>query len=467
MPDRAPPPSRKSRVWPLALGVAALALAAGAVLDQPQLLWLGAGGLALAAVWSAMRAADPPALHAPEAAPALAASEDRMFQAALEKLPDPVVIVIGGEPDDFAARRIRFANKQARILLRTAQSGASLVTALRDPAALEVIDEALYGGLARDIGYAAGGAQDRVWRLSVAPLPTENPAAPRAVIRFRDDTDTVRMERMRADFLANASHELKTPLASLAGFIETLKGHAKEDPRARDKFLDIMAMQTARMSRLINDLMSLSRIELHEHIAPSDRVDVALAAGDVLDALGPVVQARGSRLEVEAPGPGEAVAVGDRDQVIQVLQNLAENAVRYSPDGSTVTLRVETGLDLARAQAPRRPGLPRLALLTPDHGERETFVAVTVSDRGAGVARQHLPRLTERFFRVEGQKSGGQPGTGLGLSIVKHIVNRHRGGLVVESGPGEGTTFTAYLPMQPAAQPAEAGQRNKTVMEMS
>ena len=417
-------------------------------------------GVAAVVLWLRRDRYVKPALPAPGPT-----AGDELFRETLARLPDPVLIVEGGDPEDFSARRIRFANDQARIQLRASGEDAALVSALRDPDALEAIDEALFGGLSREVDYAAGGAQERVWRMSAVPLPVAEGASPRVLVRFRDDTEAAHMERMRADFLANASHELKTPLASLAGFIETLKGHAKDDDRARDRFLDIMTAQTARMSRLIADLLSLSRIELNEHIPPSGRVDVALAATDVVDALAPVVKARGSRVEVQAPPAGSAVAMGERDQVFQVIQNLVENAVRYSPDGAVVRVVVDAGLDLAQAQGVQRAGAPRLALLTPDRDEAARYVRVTVEDSGKGLARQHLPRLTERFFRVEGQKSGGETGTGLGLSIVKHIVNRHRGGLIVESLDGQGTTFIAYVPMSPAK--AGAGRRNKSVTEVS
>src|SRR5690606_20630773 len=193
---------------------------------------------------------------------------------------------------------------------------------------------------------------------------------------------------------------------SLQGFIETLKGHARDDDRARDRFLDIMAAQTARMSRMIADLLSLSRIELKEHIPPADRVDVALTASDVVDALAPLLQERGATVELKAPGPGQAVVIGERDQLIQVIQNLVENAVRYSPQAGCVKLSVTTDRSLAEVQAPAMEGATRLAILTPDRQQSARFVLVRVADRGQGIAREHLPRLTERFYRVEGQKSG-------------------------------------------------------------
>lgn len=401
---------------------------------------------------------------------AVAPPESRIgddFRAALESLPDPVLIVEGGLAEDFSARRIRFANAEARVLLKVYGEGGPLVTALRDPEALEVVDHALYGGGASETTYEPAGAQDRFWRLTAAPLPAIGGAGPRAVVRFRDETDSQRMERMRADFLANASHELKTPLASLQGFIETLKGHARDDERARDKFLDIMASQTARMSRLIADLLALSRIELSEHIAPSGRADVARAATDVVDALAPFLAEHRAKVEVTA-APGPTTVTGDRDQIIQVIQNLTENAVRYSARGSTVTLGVEGGLTLRQAQVPVRSEASRLAIVTPDRDEAARYVVIRVADQGRGLAREVLPRLTERFYRVEGQKSGESPGTGLGLSIVKHIVNRHKGGLVVESQPGQGTVFTVFLPMAAPRGVTEApGGGNKTVIEPS
>ena len=424
--------------------------------------WTFAASLVGAVASLAAAAATWPRRASPEPVETVAtAPADIGFRAALEGLPDPVLIVEGGEADDYAQRRVLFANAAARALLKVSGTGDALVTALRDPEALEAIDEAIYGRTAGEVAYEPAGAQDRFWRISAAPLASEA-VLPLAVVRFRDETDSQRMERMRADFLANASHELKTPLASLQGFIETLKGHARHDERARDRFLDIMASQTARMSRMITDLLSLSRIELSEHIAPHGRADVALAASDVVDALAPLLAGQDAKIEVA--GPSEATVVGDRDQIIQVIQNLTENAVRYSPRGSTVALSIEPERTLAEAQSPARPEAARLAILTPDRDEGARYVVVRIADRGRGLEREHLPRLTERFYRVEGQKSGASPGTGLGLSIVKHIVNRHQGGLIVESLPGEGTVFSVYIPQpRPRAVTETRSHSNRTV----
>jgi two-component system phosphate regulon sensor histidine kinase PhoR len=264
---------------------------------------------------------------------------------------------------------------------------------------------------------------------------------------LRDETEFRRSERTRADFLANASHELRTPLASLSGFIETLRGHARDDEQARERFLSIMHIQAVRMRRLIDDLMSLSRIELGEHIPPAGEVDLGLAVIDVLDALGPLADVRSVTFDTALPEIGQAIVVGDRDQILQVVQNLIENALKYSPRGGVVAVVVDVHLDLATTTAPATGYSGRLSLLTPDHSADVRYAVLRVRDAGPGIRRANLPRLTERFYRVEGQKTGEMAGTGLGLAIVKHITNRHRGGLIVESDEGAGTAFTVYVPM--------------------
>jgi two-component system phosphate regulon sensor histidine kinase PhoR len=213
------------------------------------------------------------------------------------------------------------------------------------------------------------------------------------------------------------------------------------------------------MRRLIDDLMSLSRIELGEHIPPSGEVDLTLAVIDVLDALDPLAQDRRVTFERALPPLGDAIITGDRDQILQVIQNLAENALKYSPRGGVVTVRIDVGLEAFAAAAPVWMLASHLSLLTPDHVAGRRYVALRVRDHGPGIARTYLPRLTERFYRVEGQKSGEHSGTGLGLAIVKHITNRHRGGLAVESVEGQGAAFTVYLPM------AESTRRSAPLLE--
>lgn len=366
----------------------------------------------------------------------------------VNSLPDPILLVSGGDPEDITGRRYVFANPAARELLRLDHDQGLLISALREPHVLEAVDEALFGAIAAECVYEMPGAQARVMRVRARPLAAAPDGLRMALLAFRDETELRQVERTRVDFLANASHELRTPLASLSGFIETLRGHAREDEGAREKFLAIMQAQAERMSRLIDDLMSLSRIELNEHIAPDAEVDLTAAVMDALDAATLMAKARSVKLYPQLPARGLACITGDRDQIIQVVQNLVDNALKYSPDGGTIRIALDAGLTAAQAAAGERPEAARLSLLTPDHAA-ETYAVLRVSDAGAGIAREYMPRLTERFYRVEGQKSGERSGTGLGLAIVKHIANRHRGGLMVESLAGKGTTFTAYFPLRP------------------
>lgn len=368
------------------------------------------------------------------------------YTSVLNALPDPVMVISAHEPDDLTGRRFVMVNRAGRRILKIQREAGLLVTAIRDPDVLEVVDEALFGGLEGEAVYELGGTQERIFRAYARPLGVGADGGRLALVVLHDETDIRRVERKRADFLANASHELRTPLASLAGFIETLRGHARADESARDRFLAIMHIQAERMSRLIDDLMSLSRIELNEHVRPLEDVDLAAAVLDVIDALSPLARDKGVALEADAPGRGQLIITGDRDQVIQVAQNLVDNALKYSTSGGRIRIRLEAALSAEACVAARMDSAARLSLLTPDHGP-ERFAALSVMDAGPGMEREHLPRLTERFYRVEGQKSGEKLGTGLGLAIVKHIMNRHRGGLAVESRPAHGTVFTAYFPM--------------------
>jgi two-component system phosphate regulon sensor histidine kinase PhoR len=451
-------PSAASRLWTVgaSAGVSVVVLLTLAAFHPALAQWLiGAALLVSISTWAVNRRPRPVqnAETIEDAAPpAVPAADQRLLDSAFEALADPVLVVSGGEADDIAGRRVVLANGAARDLFRIQREGALLVSALREPTVLEAVDEALFGGIARTTDYAGVGAQTRHWRALTRPLPAPpGDGATLALLVLRDETDVRRMELMRVDFLANASHELKTPLASLAGFIETLKGHAKDDPKARDRFLDIMAVQADRMSRLVSDLLSLSRIELNEHVPPSGRVDLARAAVDVMDAVS-VLSAERSVTVVMQDRELSAPVHGDRDEIVQVVQNLVDNAIKYSPSGDTVDIVIRPDVTLDEAAAPwsggnREGGITRLPLVTPDREPGNRYAAITVRDHGPGMAREHLPRLTERFYRVEGQKSGERSGTGLGLAIVKHIVNRHRGGLTVESAPGQGAVFTAYFPI--------------------
>ena len=409
-----------------------------------------AGGLAL----FLSRRAEPAAQAAPSPEPATGTAfvaDPLPYAAIIESLEDPLLIIGAGAPGEPAGHRLVFANLAARALFRIQRPDARLITAIRNPQVIELVDEALVGGIAGHAAFEIGGAHDRTWTAAVRPLTRSAEGPALALLVLRDQTDLRRAERMRADFLANASHELRTPLASLSGFIETLRGPARDDVGARDKFLGIMQAQAERMARLIDDLMSLSRIELNEHIAPQGRVDLAMAVTDVADALTPVLRDRGVRIDWTPTAPGAATIEGDRDQIVQVVQNLIDNAVKYTPrDGA---IRVEVSAPFSGdPPSPRDPEAAGLSLLAPDHRPGERYALLRISDSGPGMPRDALPRLTERFYRVEGQKSGDRSGTGLGLAIVKHIVNRHHGGISVESAEGRGATFSVWLPLAGAAR---------------
>ena len=448
--------SRIAEARPARVGIAVLALVAGAI--AVLLLWRSLGesghvalilsaGAATGGLYFYLRGGRSLSAQETISAPATGVTGWALpFSQIVDRAADPILVVAGGERTDLNARRFLFANAAARELLRIQRPEGPLSTAIRAPEVLAAVDEALFDHVVGQVLYQAGGTHDRVWRVRVEPLETGGDAR-LALMALRDETEVRRAERTRADFLANASHELRTPLASLTGFIETLQGHARDDDDARDRFLGIMHVQADRMRRLIEDLLSLSRIELAEHIPPSGRVDLSVAVIDVLDALSPLAQEKNITFVHHLPPSEEALAVADRDQILQVIQNLAENALKYTPVGGNVSVSLETGLDAAACAAGRTEGTVHLSLLTPDHAPDRRYAALRVADQGTGIARANLPRLTERFYRVEGQKSGEHAGTGLGLAIVKHIVNRHRGGLTVESAEGKGATFTAYLPL--------------------
>jgi two-component system phosphate regulon sensor histidine kinase PhoR len=248
---------------------------------------------------------------------------------------------------------------------------------------------------------------------------------------FNDLTPLRRVEEMRADFVANASHELRTPLAALLGFIETLQGPAKSDPVAREKFLAIMQAQATRMARLIDDLLSLSRIELNAHLQPNTPLELAPVVRQVVDGLQTL--ARDRDVEIKVTAPAETLTVfGDRDELIRALENLVENALKYGAAGKRV--------DITLARGQTRAGTPE--------------ARIAVRDYGPGIAPEHLPRLTERFYRVDVADSRAQGGTGLGLALVKHVLNRHGGRLTIESTLGAGATFIMHLPLRTGASPA-------------
>ena len=370
-----PPPSPigvPPRPWRLAalVAVGAAAPLALAMIGQAPLTAAAATAAVVAAIGGTLLVVGRAAL-APPPPPAVEVPVERPwtppFAAMLDRLADAILLIQGGEREDLSGRRFVFANAAARALLRIQRQEGPLTTAIRTPEVLDAVEEALYGGAPSEAVYEVRGVQDRSWRARAAPLASEPGGPDLALLVLRDETEIRRAERTRADFLANASHELRTPLASLSGFIETLRGHAREDPEARDRFLAIMQGQAERMRRLIDDLMSLSRIELGEHIPPSGLVDMAAAATDVLDALAPLAREHSVTLRPALPPPGAAIAAADRDQILQVIQNLAENAVKYTPAGGEVIVEVLADLSPANATARVSDLAAHFSILTPDH----------------------------------------------------------------------------------------------------
>jgi len=344
-----------------------------------------------------------------------------------------------------ASGRVSGSNAAARRRMQFETRGQFLTSIIRHPDVLEAVQSAVLDGATRAVEYEAPSQAERHVRCYIAPVTWGADRA--AMLVFHDQTARISTERMRSDFLANASHELKTPLASLTLLIETLSGPARDDAKDRDRFLQMMQVQAERMKRLIEDLLSLSRIELDEHIPPSDRADLAALARESADTSAGVARERAVNIRVVAPDNPVRV-VGERFQLAQVVQNLVDNAIKYSESGGEVVVEIGVSGDREEvtAQAGRRwEGASSAALLTAAPAANRSYAFVRVEDAGKGISDRYLPRLGERFFRVEREEGDERGGTGLGLAIVKHIVNRHRGGLLVESRPGRGTAFAAYV----------------------
>ncbi len=339
-------------------------------------------------------------------------------EAILANLPDPLMML-------DRRRRIVQANPAAGRLFGGGLAGRALTDVLRSPALVDATDAVLAGAPDQSVEFTVPGGLEQYFRANVAGLPAPAPDDTVAIVSLHDLTGIKRAEQMRADFVANASHELRTPLSSLLGFIETLSGPARDDEDARLRFLPIMDQQAQRMSRLIEDLLSLSRIEMQEHNPPTGRTDLKRVLRGVASSLEHKARDKNMPIEVAADDP--LPVIGDQDELAQVFQNLIDNAVKYG--------RAETKVRVTAAAS--QAASARLGC---------DAVAVTVSDRGEGIAREHLPRLTERFYRVDTARSRQLGGTGLGLAIVKHIVSRHRGALEIKSQEGNGSNFSVYLP---------------------
>lgn len=403
-------PGGRSGDWPyrmsfvLALAIPLLALALGSPLPIVILLLAQAALLG----WPRLRSGESPR-ETFVVAGATDASPD--LRAALDALPSPTILV-----DRRAI--VQHANRAAFVAFSGLRKGFPLSNILRDPTLTQALDSVLRGAEGERAELIERVPVERSFEVSIRRLASGERASA-AVLHFQDTTQSRRVEQMRADFVANASHELRTPLASVLGFVETLQGPARNDAEARERFLAIIAEQARRMTRLINDLLSLSRIEMRAHIPPSEPVDLRPLVLHLFDLLGGLATERKVKLEGDLPEDGDFVVPGERDELVRLVENLIENAIKYGSAGGRV-----------------RVNLTR----------REGEVVLEVRDFGPGIAAEHLPRLTERFYRISATESREQGGTGLGLAICKHIVTRHRGRLELASPERAGLIVTVLLP---------------------
>ena len=364
-------------------------------------------------------------------------AQQPLIQTLIGGLHDPAIVL------DREGRVVAF-NEPAAAIAPALRRGEPALIALRMPELVDAIRRATKRREPQRVEFFERVPLDRWFEAFVTPvrLATGGDGGSDIVLMtFNDLTPLRRVEEMRADFIANASHELRTPLAALLGFIETLQGSAKDDSAAREKFLAIMQGQAARMARLIDDLLSLSRIELNAHLQPNTPADLTPIVRQVADGLQMLARDRGVEIKVSVPSE-PLIVLGDRDELIRALENLVENALKYGAAGKRV--------DLTLARGQTRAGAPEARL--------------SVRDYGPGIAPEHVPRLTERFYRVDVAESRAQGGTGLGLALVKHVLNRHGGRLSIESTPGAGAAFTMHMPL-PTAELTTAAELPEISMD--
>ena len=403
--------------WPLAIGMIAggvVALFAGA-----GLFWALAALVFAALLIVQFVTFQEPIRPVEEKADDPVAALPPMTRVLLDQLPIPVMLLDDDE-------RVLFVNYSMRDVLGPGLDRKRASSVLRNPDVLAAVTEARRGH-STNVPFSLPVPIERHFQAYVARISV---TPPMTALLLHDLTVVRRSEQMRADFIANASHELRTPLAAVSGFIETLRGHAREDEVAREQFLEIMGVEAARMRRLIEDLLSLTRIEMNEHVRPEGRIGLEGVVRQAVAALKPLAAQDGITVTVESQ-PGLPQVVGDHDELVQLFQNLIHNAIKYGRDRG----KVEVSLS-------RQDGL----------------VAAAVRDDGEGIAQSAIPRLTERFYRVDVKRSRERGGTGLGLAIVKHIVNRHQGRLSIESKLGIGSAFTVFLPAAPAETPEKTTQ---------
>jgi len=406
----ATPPIRRQFVILFVTSVLILAAALWAGIDQTMatVLWALMLGAAVLLVFArGSRVTEPKAdVEGVKSANDPAA----MIAAGVDALDMPVVILRGDAT-------VVSQNRAAERAFGSVTAGLHVSARWRSPGILDMVRETIATGEPNQIEHSERLPSERVYIVRIAPVEMpEGNSGQFFLLSFRDISELRRLDRMRTDFVANASHELRTPLASLRGFLETLQGPARNDPQAQERFISIMLDQVNRMSRLVNDLLSLSRLELKAHLAPDEIVNLGPVLSHVRDSLAPLAANLGVEVRLHIPDQNVEV-VGDRDELIQVFENLIENACKYGQEGKFVDVHLRDGED----------GLP---------------VEVSVIDHGPGIPAEHVPRLTERFYRVSIADSQSKKGTGLGLAIVKHILTRHRARLLVKSELGKSTDFT-------------------------
>ncbi len=402
--------------WPLAAGMLAAILLISS--NGSNAAWIAFGAVAAAAlVVSAVAARARPNLdNAPDRGAVTVSGLPTIARDVFERLPDPLMLL-------DASERVMFANRAMRGVIGIDPERKHVSALLRTPAVLDAIRRSAARGEPTSAEFTFPVPVQRYYQAYIARVGN-GPVV--TILLLHDLTAMKRAEQMRADFVANASHELRTPLAALSGFIDTLKGHAKDDMTAREQFLGIMTVEAERMRRLIDDLLSLTRIEQNEHVPPSGATSLETVLREAMATLMPLARAEGISLEM-AEAANLPPAVGERDELIQIFQNLIHNAIKYGRQGGHVWIGLELGS-------------------VPGGRGAEQMLVTTVRDDGEGIPPNAVPRLTERFYRVDVKRSREKGGTGLGLAIVKHIVNRHQGRLNIESAPGQGSTFTVFLP---------------------
>jgi len=322
-------------------------------------------------------------------------------------------------------RRIVLVNQAGTALFGDNLAGRDFVQAVRHPEVLNIIDRVLENGVKRDCVITLKKPVRTTFKVNVVQLETNTKQG--AVVSFENISHVREAELMRSEFVANVSHELRSPLTALNGFIETLKGSAKDDAKAREKFLGIMGQEAKRMDRLIGDLLSLSKVEADQHVRPDGKAGICAIIRQVITILMPLATQENVKLNLDIDKDINDSILGDGDQLSQVFLNLIENAIKYGGSNNKVSICISN-----RGRAP---------------GIRGPVLVIAVTDQGAGIAPEHLPRLTERFYRIDSGRSREKGGTGLGLAIVKHILARHRGRLQIKSKLGTGSTFTVFLPL--------------------